>query len=130
MHPNIIFDFLYSQLRSFSFIIFIITFMLLFLNSSINILPLNMIVFFGSILLFHYHPGYYKIVMVRDRNIIPLLILYDIIIHYIPLLVVYNINKITTTNYPLCIILLFIYLIIFHSQLYNIYFDYNKFLSK
>ena len=127
MHPNILFDFLYSQLRSFSFIIFTITFMLLFLNSSINILPLNILVFFGSILLFHYYPGYYKIVMVKNRKIMPLLILYDIIFHYIPLLVTYNINK-TTTKYPLCIILLFTYLLIFHSQLDNIYFDYNRFL--
>lgn len=126
MHPNILFDFLYSQLRSFSFIIFTITFMLLFLNSSINILPLNILVFFGSILLFHYYPGYYKIVMVKNRKIMPLLILYDIIFHYIPLLVTYN-NK-TTTKYPLCIILLFTYLLIFHSQLDNIYFDYNRFL--
>lgn len=128
MHPNILFDFLYSQLRSFSFIIFTITFMLLFLNSSINILPLNILVFFGSILLFHYYPGYYKIVMVKNHKIMPLLILYDIIFHYIPLLVTYNINKTTTTNYPLCIILLFTYLLIFHSQLDNIYFDYNRFL--
>jgi hypothetical protein len=122
------YDFIYIQLKSFSFIIFIITFMLLFLNNGINILPLNILVFFGSIFLFHFYPGYYKIVKVRDHKVMPLLIIYDIIFHYIPLLVAYKINKTTTTNYPLSVMLLFLYLIIFHSQLCNIYFKYNRFL--
>ena len=124
------YDFIYIQSRSFSVIVFIITFLLLFLNSKINIIPLNILTYIGSIYLFHYNPGYYEIVKIRDPKLAPLLFLYDIIVHYLPLVVVYKVYNTTTINYPLCIAILLTYLLIFHSQLYNIYFDYERFLSK
>ena len=123
-------DFIYSQSKSFSFIVFIVTFLLLFINSKINIIPLNIFTFIGSIYLFHYYPNYYTIVKTRDPTLAPLLLLYDIIVHYLPLVVVYKVYNTTAINYPLCIAILLTYLLIFHSQLYNIYFDYERFLSK
>ena len=53
---------IYNQMKSFSFIIFVITFILLFSKSNINILPLNILVFFGSVFLYHIYPNYYKII--------------------------------------------------------------------
>jgi hypothetical protein len=123
-------DFIYSQSKSFSFIVFIITFLLLFINSKVNIIPLNILTFIGSLYLFHYYPNYYEIVNTRDPKLAPLLLLYDIIVHYLPLVVVYKVYNTTAINYPLCIAILLTYLLIFHSQLYNIYFDYERFLSK
>jgi hypothetical protein len=123
-------DFIYSQSKSFSVIVFIITFLLLFINSKVNIIPLNILIFFGSILLFHYYPNYYEIVNTRAPKLAPLLLLCDIIVHYIPLVVVYKVYNTTTINYPLCIAIILTYLLIFHSQLYNIYFNYERFISK
>jgi hypothetical protein len=123
-------DFIYSQSKSFSVIVFIVTFLLLLVNSKINIIPLNIFTFIGSIYLFHYYPNYYEIVKIRDPKLAPLLLLYDIIVHYLPLVVVYKVYNTTAINYPLCIAILLTYLLIFHSQLYNIYFDYERFLSK
>jgi hypothetical protein len=123
-------DFIYSQSKSFSFIVFIITFLLLFINSKVNIIPLNILTFIGSLYLFHYYPNYYEIVNTRDPKLAPLLLLYDIIVHYLPLVVVYKVYNTTAINDPLCIAILLTYLLIFHSQLYNIYFDYERFLSK
>lgn len=123
-------DFIYSQSKSFSVIVFIITFLLFFINSKINIIPLNILTFIGSLYLFHYNPGYYTIVNTRDPKLAPLLLLCDIIVHYIPLVVVYKVYNTTTINYPLCIAIILTYLLIFHSQLYNIYFNYERFLSK
>ena len=71
--------------------------------------------------MFHYNPGYYEIVKIRDPKLAPLLFLYDIIVHYLPLVVVYKVYNTTAINYPLCIAILLTYLLIFHSQLYNIY---------
>jgi predicted phage terminase large subunit-like protein len=51
-----------NQIKSFSFIVFVTTFGLLFYNSRSNIIPLNILTLFGSILLFHYYPNYYDIV--------------------------------------------------------------------
>ena len=123
-------DFIYNQSKSFSFIVFIITFLLFFINSKINIIPLNILTYIGSLYLFHYNPGYYTIVKTRDPTLTPLLLLYDVIVHYVPLVVVYKVYNTTVINYPLCIAILFTYLLIFYSQLYNIYFNYERFLSK
>ena len=123
-------SFLYNQSKSFSFIVFIITFLLFFINSKINIIPLNILTYLGSLYLFHYNPGYYTIVKTRDPTLTQLLLLYDIIIHYLPLAVVYKVYNTTAINYPLSIAILLTYLLIFHSQLYNIYFNYERFLCK
>ena len=123
-------DFIYNQSKSLSFIVFIITFMLFVLNSKINIIPLNILTYLGSLYLFHYNPGYYTIVKTRDPTLTPLLLLYDIIVHYLPLAVVYKVYNTTAINYSLSIAILLTYLLIFHSQLYNIYFNYERFLSR
>ena len=124
------YEFIYNQSKSFSFIVFIVTFLLLFFNSKINIIPLNILTYLGSLYLFHYNPGYYTIVKTRDPKLTPLLLLYDIIVHYLPFVVVYKVYNTTTISYPLCIVILLTYLLIFHSQLYSIYFDYARFFSK
>ena len=93
-------DFIYNQSKSFSFIVFIITFLLFFINSKINIIPLNILTYLGSLYLFHYNPGYYTIVKTRDPKLTPLLLLYDIIVHYLPLVVVCKVYNRTTISYP------------------------------
>ena len=126
-------SFLLNQSKSFSFIIFILTFALLFINSKINILPLNLLTYVGSVYLFHYNPGYYEVVRVRDPTLTPLLFLYDVTVHYIPLIVAlvvaYKVCN-TKSHYPLCILILLTYLLLFHSELHHIYFVYERFFVK
>ena len=124
--------FIYKQLKSFSFIVFVTTFALIFLNSSSNILPLNILTFFGSILLFHYYPNYYHIVKSRDPKLTPFLASIDFILHYLPLIYIYLFkvfNK-TEINYTLCITIILSYVILFHSDILDIYFNYNQYFSK
>ena len=64
---------IHNYIRTFSFIIFVITFGLIFANSSSNIIPLNILTLFGSILLFHYYPNYYDIVNSREPKLTPFL---------------------------------------------------------
>ena len=73
-----------NQIKSFSFVVFVTTFALIFLNSSSNIIPLNILTFFGSILLFHYYPNYYDIIQSREPKLTPLLASIDFILHYLP----------------------------------------------
>jgi len=120
-----------NQIKSFSFIIFVITFGLIFANSSSNIIPLNILTLFGSILLFHYYPNYYDIVNSRDPKVTPFLALIDFILHYLPLLYIYMFkvfNK-TEINYPLCLTIILSYLLLFHSEIRRIYFDFNQYFS-
>ena len=119
---------IYNQIKSFSFIIFIITFILLFSKSSINLLPLNILVLIGSILMFHFYPNYYKIIREKYPKYKIPLVISDITFHYIPLLVSYNMSKSTNISYHYSFIILVAYLIIFNSQLCNIYFNFEKFL--
>ena len=124
--------FIYKQLKTFSFIVFIITFALIILNSNYNIIPLNILTFFGSIILYHYYPNYYKIVNFKDPELIPLLILCDFIIHYLPLifiLIIYVINNKTEINYILCFFILVLYILLFYSEVIDIYFNYNQYFS-
>ena len=118
-----------NQIKSFSFVVFITTFALIFLNSSSNIIPLNILTFFGSILLFHYYPNYYDIVQSREPKLTPLLASIDFILHYLPLIYIYMFkvfNK-TEINYPLCLIIVLSYLLLFHSDIRGIYFNINEY---
>ena len=121
--------FIYKQLKSFSFIVFIVTFMLLFINSKVNIIPLNIITFIGSIFLFHYYPNYYNIVRSREPTLTPLLASIDFILHYIPLIyiIMFKIFNKTEINYTLCITILASYILLFHSEIPDIYFNYNQY---
>ena len=113
-----------NNIKSFSFVVFVITFALIFLNSSSNIIPLNILTFLGSILLFHYYPNYYDIVNSREPKLTPLLASIDFILHYLPLIYIYMFkvfNK-TEINYPLCFIIILSYLLLFHSEIREIYF--------
>jgi hypothetical protein len=123
--------FIQNQIKSFSFIVFIITFALIFINSRSNIIPLNILVFLGSIVLFHYYPNYYNIVNIKAPKLTPLLGTFDFILHYIPLIYIifYKVYNKTEINYPLCIIILVSYLMIFHSDIRKIYFDVNQYFS-
>ena len=121
-----------NQIKSFSFIVFVITFALIFLNSSYNIIPLNIITFIGSLYLFHYKPGYYDIVNSRDPKLTPFLALVDFILHYIPLIVIIMLkvfNK-TESNYTLCFTILASYILLFHAEISDIYFNYNQYFSR
>jgi hypothetical protein len=123
--------FIRNQIKSFSLIVLIITFALIFINSRSNIIPLNIIVFLGSIVLFHYYPNYYGIVNIKAPKLTPLLATFDFILHYIPLIyiIVYKVYNKTEINYPLCIIILVLYLMIFHADIRKIYFDSNQYFS-
>jgi len=125
------YEFLVTQSKSISFIVLVITFSLIFLKSSSNIIPLNIIVFLGSIFLFHYYPGYYKVVNAKAPELTPLLVVYDLILHYSPLIyiILYKVYTKTEINYTLCFIIPALYILLFHSEIHNIYFDYNKYLS-
>jgi hypothetical protein len=121
-----------NQIKSFSFIVFVITFGLLYYNSSYNIIPLNILTFIGSLYLFHYKPGYYDIVNSRDPKLTPFLASVDFILHYIPLIVIIMLkvfNK-TESNYTLCFTILVSYILLFHAEISDIYFNYNQYFSR
>jgi len=123
---------MYRQLKSFSLIIFIITFGLLITKSKYNIIPLNIITLVGSIILFHYYPNYYKIVKTKDPILIPLLAVFDFIVHYTPLIyiIAYKVFNKTKINYTLCAIIFILYFVLFHSDIQKIYFNYNDYFIK
>jgi hypothetical protein len=123
---------MYRQLKSFSLIIFIITFGLLITKSKYNIIPLNIITLVGSIILFHYYPNYYKIVKTKDPILIPLLAVFDFIVHYTPLIyiIAYKVFNKTKINYTLCAIIFILYFVLFHSDIQKIYFNYNDYFTK
>lgn len=127
-HPH--FDFLINQSKSFSFIVFIISSVLIIIDANINIIPLNIITYIGSIILFHHKPGYYNIVKDKNPKLALSIFLYDVTVHYIPLIFVFIVYKTTTTYYPLCFAILLLYLIIFHKDLHHIYFDYERFFTE
>lgn len=118
-----------NQIKSFSFVVFVTTFAMIFVNSKTNIIPLNILTFLGSILLFHYYPNYYDIVHSRDPKLTPLLASIDFILHYLPLLYIYMFKVFLTTeiNYPLCLIIIMSYILLFHSEITGIYFDLNQY---
>lgn len=124
--------FISKQIKSFSFIIFVITFGLLFFNSRSNIIPLNILTFIGSIFLFHYYPNYYDIVRSREPTLTPLLALVDFILHYIPLIVIIMLKVFDKTeiNYTLCVIILASYILLFHADVTDIYFNYNQYFPQ
>ena len=121
-----------NQIKSFSFIVFVITFALIFLNSRSNIIPLNILTFIGSLYLFHYKPGYYGIVTSRDPTLTPFLASIDFILHYIPLIVIlmFKIFNKTESNYTLCVIILVSYILLFHAEISDIYFNYNQYFPR
>jgi len=125
------YEFLMTQSKSISFIVLVITFALIFLKSGSNIIPLNIIILIGSIFLFHYYPGYYKVVNAKAPKLTPLLVVYDLILHYSPLIyiILYKVYNKTEINYPLCITIGVLYLMIFHADIRKIYFDYNQYFS-
>jgi len=125
------YEFLVTQSKSFSFIVLVITFALIFLKSGSNIIPLNIIVLLGSIFLFHYYPGYYRVVSAKAPKLTPLLVVYDLILHYSPLIyiILYKVYTKTEINYTLCFAIPALYILLFHSEIHNIYFKYNQYLS-
>ena len=118
-----------NQIKSFSFVVFVTTFAMIFVNSKTNIIPLNILTFLGSILLFHYYPNYYNIVNSREPKLTPFLASIDFILHYLPLIYIYMFkvfNK-SEINYPLCLIIVLSYLLLFHSNIRGIYFNINEY---
>lgn len=120
-----------NHIKSFSFIVFVITFGLVFTNSSSNIIPLNILTFIGSLYLFHYKPGYYDIVNSREPKLTPFLASIDFILHYLPLIYIYlfKVYNKTEINYPLCITIIVSYVILFHSDIIRIYYDIDQYFS-
>jgi hypothetical protein len=123
------YEFLVTQSKSFSFVVLVITFALIFLNFGSNIIPLNIIVLLGSIFMFHYYPGYYHVVNAKAPKLTPLLVIFDFILHYSPLIyiIVYKVYNRTEINYTLCFAILTLYILLFHSEIHNIYFNYNRY---
>ena len=124
--------FMYRQLKSFSIIIFIITLFLIITKNKYNIIPLNIITLVGSIILFHFYPNYYKIVKSKDPRLIPLLAVFDFIVHYTPLIyiIAYKVFNKTKINYTLCAIIFILYFVLFHSDIQKTYLDYNDYFTK
>jgi hypothetical protein len=116
--------FLSVQFKFLSNIVFVITVVLILINSRYNILPLNIIILVGSIFLFHVYPNYYKVVNEHDKSITPYLMVADFIIHYMPVIYILsrNIQKTTKSNYHLCLFIVIVYLIIFHRDIFSLYF--------
>jgi hypothetical protein len=125
------YKFILTQIQSFSVIVFVITFVLIFLNSDSNIFPINIAVLLGSIFLFHYYPGYYDIAQVKAPTLLPLFTGFDFILHYIPVIYIigYKVYENTKTNYLLCMTILISYILLFHSKIGNIYFEYDQYFS-
>ena len=123
---------MYRQLKSFSLIIFIITFFLIITKNKYNIIPLNIITLVGSIILFHFYPNYYKIVKSKDPRLTPLLAVFDFIVHYTPLIyiIAYKVFNKTKINYTLCAIIFILYFVLFHSDIQKTYLDYNDYFTK
>ena len=121
-----------NQIKTFSNIVFVITFVLIYYNNEYNILPLNIFILFGSIFLFHIYPNYYKIVESLDKRVIPFLILADFVIHYLPIIYIItkNIQNITKTNYLLCFNIFIVYIILFYQDIHSIYFEPEKYYKK
>lgn len=121
-----------NQLKTFSNIVFVITFVLIYYNNEYNILPLNIFILFGSIFLFHIYPNYYKIVESLDKRVIPFLILADFVIHYLPIIYIItkNIQNTTKTNYLLCFNIFIVYIILFYQDIHSIYFEPEKYYKK
>jgi len=61
----------------------------------------------------------------------PLLAGFDFIFHYLPLfyIMMYKVYDKTEINYPLCITILVSYILLFHSDIEDIYFNYNHYFS-
>jgi hypothetical protein len=132
INNNINYKFLLvNQLSYLTNIIFVITLYLIFTNNSSNILPLNIIVLIGIIVLFHIYPNYYKLVYYKNRKFIPLVIIKDFITHYLPIIIILISGNYysTKTNYKLCFFIIFSYLIIFRNDIDDIYFKPRKFFE-
>ena len=117
--------FLSVQFKFLSNIVFVITVVLILINSRYNILPLNIIILVGSIFLFHIYPNYYKVVNEHDKRITPYLMVADFIIHYMPVIYILsrNIQNRTRPHYQLCLFIVVVYLIVFHRDIFSLYFD-------
>ena len=122
---------LINQIKYFSNIVFVITLYLIFTNNSSIIIPLNIIVLCGSIVLYHIYPNYYKLLYYKNSNIIPLFIIYDFIFHYLPLIIILISGNYysTKTNYKLCFFIIFSYLIVFRNDIDDIYFKPRKYFE-
>ena len=115
--------FLINQTKYFSNIVFVITLYLIFSGVKTNIIPLNIFVFCCSIILYHIYPNYYNLLNNKNSKIIPFLIIYDFLIHYLPLIIILMSNiYYYKTNYKLCFLIIFSYLIIFRNHIDDIYF--------
>ena len=124
--------FLSVQFKFLSNIVFVITVVLILINSRYNILPLNIIILVGSIFLFHVYPNYYKVVNEHDKRITPYLMVADFIIHYMPVIYILsrNIQNRTRPYYRLCLFIVVVYLIVFYRDIFSLYFDPGRYFKK
>lgn len=84
-----------------------------------KIIPLNIIVFIGGFILFNIYPNYYKLNSKSDKY--KYIVLYDIIVHWLPICFIYFYKQIKP-DYSLCCLILSIYLILFRDKITLIYF--------
>ena len=108
--------FLKYQIYYFSFIVFILSFVF-----QAKIKPLIWLTFIGGFIVFHIYPGYYKLF----NNIVPKykLILYDMIIHWLPLILLLFYYKSEQINWNLVFIIVIVYLLYALPYINKIYFD-------
>ena len=109
---------LYNQIYYFSNIILVLT-----LLYGTRIRPLNYVVLFGSIFLFYIYPNYYEIIQKKsDRKLYYILLIADIIIHYIPIVYICC-CKGEPIDWNSIIIICYIYLLLNCTKIKEIYID-------
>ena len=127
-----IYKFINNQYKYLTNIIFIITFILLHPKLNQNILPLNISVAILSIFIYSIYPNVYAVVRKNNKKLIPWLLVYDIVGHWIPLIYILamNYNHTTQTNYSLCIIIIILYIFIFNKEIYGLYFNPGQYFEE
>jgi hypothetical protein len=121
--------FINNQFKYLTNIIFIISFLLLNINQ--NILPLNISIAILSIIIYSIYPNVYAVVRKNNDKLIPYLLIYDIIGHWLPLIYILsmNYNETTQTNYQLCFIIIILYILIFNKEIYGLYFNPQQYFT-
>jgi hypothetical protein len=119
-----------SVIKIFSFftIISLIFHILSYFNFIGSTLPLAILILIGSIILYWIFPGYYFMYWDKGLLFISLLLITDILLHYVPVYILYKNNN-NNYAYKEIFILILLYLIIMNSKIFVIYKDPLKWLK-
>jgi hypothetical protein len=120
-----------NQHKYLTNITFVITFILIHPIFNQNILPLNVSVALISMFIYNIYPNIYSIVRKNNKKLIPYLLIYDIVGHWLPLIYILsmNLNETTQTNYQLCIIIVILYIYFFNKEISELYFNPDQYFE-